>query len=77
MAKKRMSYSNSAESFWALFKRGYHGTYHTMSKKHLQRYVDEFVYRFNNRAATMQDIFADVVARVSENDTLPYKTLTA
>ena len=41
---------NGAESLWALFKRGYHGTYHWMSPAHLQRYVNEFVGRSNMRA---------------------------
>lgn len=76
-AKKGGINSNSAESFWALFKRGYHGTYHSMSKKHLQKYVDEFVYRFNVKGEKMQDIFADVVERVSGSGTLPYKKLIA
>ena len=40
---------NGMESFWSLLKRGYYGTYHRMSPKHLQRYVDEFVGRHNIR----------------------------
>ena len=41
--------TNSIESIWAVLKRGYHGMYHQMSKKHLQRYVNEFVGRYNDR----------------------------
>lgn len=71
-------HSNSAESFWALFKRAYMGTYHSMSKKHLQRYVDEFVYRFNRRLLTGDGaVFADVVRRVAKSGKMSYKTLTA
>ena len=33
---------NGVESFWAMLKRGYYGTFHRMSPAHLQRYVDEF-----------------------------------
>ena len=39
--------TNSVESFWALLKRGHYGTYHNISKKHLQRYIDEFEFRHN------------------------------
>ena len=37
------------ESFWSLLKRGYHGTFHHMSHKHLHRYVIEFARRHNIR----------------------------
>ena len=37
------------ESFWAMLKRGYKGTYHHMSAKHLHRYGDEFIGRHNIR----------------------------
>ena len=43
------AHTNGIESFWALLKRGYHGTYHRMGRKHLQRYVNEFAGRHNIR----------------------------
>ena len=69
-------HSNSIESFWALLKRGYYGTYHKISKKHLQRYIDEFVYRFNNRAFNFDLVFANVVNNISKSATMKYKMLT-
>jgi hypothetical protein len=70
-------HTNGIESFWALFKRGYHGIYHHMSRKHLQRYVEEFTYRLNRRTGSMQTIFSDVMEKISESSKLPYKELTA
>jgi len=43
---------NTAESFFALLKRGVHGTFHSVSKQHLQRYCDEFAFRWNHRKTT-------------------------
>lgn len=70
------SHTNTIESFWALFKRGYMGVYHQMSKKHLQRYVNEFTFRFNRRASEMQSVFTNVVDSIVQTPNLPYKELT-
>ena len=43
---------NTAESFFALFKRGIHGAFHHVSKKHLDRYCDEFEFRWDHRKTT-------------------------
>lgn len=45
-----MAHTNGIESFWSMLKRGYKGTYHRMSAKHLQRYVNEFAGRHNVRS---------------------------
>ena len=42
-------YTNTAESSFALIKRGLMGIYHAVSKKHLPRYLAEFDFRWNNR----------------------------
>ena len=41
--------TNRIENAWSVFKRTIKGTYIHVSKKYLQRYVDEFVFRFNTR----------------------------
>lgn len=55
------AHTNGMESFWSMMKRGYVGTYHQMSKKHLHRYVDEFQGRHNNRPLDTQHQMAKIV----------------
>jgi hypothetical protein len=43
------SHTNTAEGWFALLKRGIHGTFHHVSEQHLDRYVNEFVFRYNRR----------------------------
>lgn len=54
-------HTNTIEGFWALLKRGMFGQFHSVSRKHLQKYVDEFCYRYNNRANN--DVFGLTISR--------------
>jgi len=67
---------NGLESFWAGLKRGYHGTYHHMSPKHLGRYVTEFSGRHNDRPS---DTIAQMenMAQGMTGKQLRYKDLIA
>ena len=42
-------HTNSIEGFWSTLKRGVYGIYHHVSRKHMQHYVNEFAFRYNNR----------------------------
>jgi len=42
-------HTNTIEGFWALLKRGIIGQYHSLSDKHLKKYIDEFCFKYNNR----------------------------
>jgi len=56
-------HSNSIEGFWSQMKRSISGTYHSVSPKHLQSYVNEFVYRYNYRD---EQIFPLMVATAAK-----------
>lgn len=68
--------TNGVESFWALLKRGYYGTFHVMSAKHLPRYVDEFANRHNAMAQDTREQI-EATLRGAQGRTLPYKRLVA
>jgi transposase-like protein len=65
--------TNTIESFWAILKRGIYGIYHFTSKKHLQLYVDEFVFRYNTRKTTESNRFNLLLSNIENR--LTYKEL--
>ncbi len=45
------AHTNTVEGYFSIFKRGIYGTYHHISQQHLKRYLCEFDFRYNERAA--------------------------
>jgi len=68
-------HTNTIESAFSLFKRGVIGSFHKISIKHLQRYLNEFSYRFNRRAD--DSAFMETVRRLAGFKPLTFGTLTA
>ena len=62
-----MAHTNGMESFWSMLKRAHMGTFHKLSPKHLDRYVQEFAGKQNKRdlgtLAQMRDTVARLVGR--------------
>jgi transposase-like protein len=48
-------YTNTAENYFSILKRGINGVYHRVSEAHLHRYLSEFDFRYNNREAVGVD----------------------
>ena len=71
---REQAHTSGIESFWALLKRGYYGTYHRISQKHLERYVTEFAGRHNVRELDTIDQMA-FLAKGMVGKRLKYKEL--
>ncbi len=68
-----VAYTNTAECFFSILKRGVYGTFHHVSKKHLHRYCDEFSFRWNNRNRP-EDYTIVSILKQAEGKRLYYRT---
>ncbi len=58
-------HTNTIEGFWSLIKRGIGGVYHSVSKKYLQTYLDEYSFRYNRRNGD-QPMFTSLLGEVAK-----------
>ena len=58
------THTNSIEGFWSLVKRGIGGVYHSVNRKYLQTYLDEYSFRYNRRFAE-EPMFVSLLERVN------------
>jgi hypothetical protein len=56
-------HTNSIEGFWGQLKRSIDGTYHAVSSKHLQSYLDQFVFLYNHRDEPVYPILFEKAAK--------------
>ena len=68
-------HTNGIEGVWSLFKRSIVGSFHKISAKHLDRYLEELEWRFNNR--NNPHIFHDTLVRILNTGNLTYQDLVA
>lgn len=66
-------HTNAIESVWSLLKRSIVGSYHQLSAKHLESYLDEIAFRFNNRSNPY--LFRDTLIAMLDAETLTYADL--
>jgi transposase-like protein len=67
---------NGLENFWALLRRGLHGTYVSVAPQHLGRYLDERMYTFNERTLSDLGRFSKVLTQ-AVGRRLTWEELTA
>lgn len=68
--------TNCMENFWSHFKRTILGTYFGVSRRHLQQYVNESVFRFNTRKETVDGRF-NMLLQTTNGKRLLYKSFSA
>ncbi len=68
-------HTNTIENAWSLFDRAVIGAYHQLSRKHLNAYLSEFEFRFNNRENP--HLFRDTLIALVRADSLTYDALTS
>lgn len=66
-------HTNNIETVWSLFKRSLVGSYHHMSAKHMQSYLEEIEWRFNNR--NNDYLFRDTLRALVKSEVLTYRRL--
>ena len=66
-------HTNTVEGVWSLFKRSVVGSYHKVSVKHLDAYLDELEWRFNNRENPY--LFRDTLTKLLQAENLTYQSL--
>ena len=67
-------HTNTVENIWSLLKRSIVGSYHKVSVKHLDAYLDELEWRFNNRDNPY--LLSDTLLKLINSSNLEYKELT-
>ena len=67
------AHTNTIENAWSLFKRSIVGSFHKISAKHVEAYLDEFEWRFNNRSNPY--LFEDTMIRLLNAPQLEFKEL--
>jgi transposase-like protein len=68
-------HTNTVESAFSLLKRGIMGSWHRLSAKHLESYLEEMSFRFNRR--NRKDLFLDTLRHMVTASTLTFEKLTA
>ena len=73
-----MAHTNGIESVWSVLKRSLHGTWHHVSMKHLQRYINEASFRLNEGNCQIDTVDRMRALAVGMNGKrIPYRELVA